>query len=391
MHVGMTGAGTGADHETSTGTGTTGEDVRPLPECVAMPAQMEFTRTLEPCFDGLCFEVLHADIPVSSVTSGDLDGDGHAELITAAGRGCEPSVTVWTRESDLVWRRGEQQASAQAGRTIFTLDADSDGALDVAVDLEVLAGNGAGALAPSNEPEHLDEPVTSVVRGRRGVYTLTYVGLHDHGDVPHGSFYQLHSFVDGELLAGPLLPSVDERPQALGPHDDLIGRSGWEGCRIVTIPEDWRGESTVLRSLGGLGCGGWTRLSETTAEAEDVVVAVEVGPDWESRIHALSVSGDGTLASASKELFSIAGRGAELYAANVDGDPRAELWVALAANDEWEPAVALATRSGDGWTVRTTPVELDIGRSAHEADFETDGWTELVWNDGGIQILRRRP
>ncbi len=75
------------------------------------------------------------------VATGDIDGDGAAEIITGAGAGGGPHVRVWTYRGELVKEYFAYESSFTGGVYVATADANNDGKADI------ITGAGEGGSA----------------------------------------------------------------------------------------------------------------------------------------------------------------------------------------------------------------------------------------------------
>jgi len=268
-----------------------------------------------------------ADGGAISVATGDLNGDGNVDVVTA--NVAAGSVAILLGRGDGTFDEAAIRSVGSGAATVRLVDLDTDGALDIVVtardddSLVTLAGNGDGTFAPE-----------VVYAAGDGVFGLAV------GDV-NGDLAS--DIVTGHQLGDNIGVRLGDGSGGLGPMTTLPGNDFVFGVELADMDSD-----------GNL----------------DIVATSGIGPGLVSVYRG---NGDGTFAPKADADLGASPR--RLAVADIDGDGRADV---VAPNvDDGTISVALGT--GDGQLGAATTVVSGFSPFAVDVtDLNKDGRPDLL-------------
>ena len=284
-------------------------------------------------------------LPTSSqfVASGDVNGDGDIDLVTANTTSSDVSVLLGDGSGNFT-EPLEPFHVPSAPRSVALGDVDSDGDVDIVVaggtgsKVFVFLGDGAGGFVPGFTPNHPagSAPVSVALGDVDGDGYLDYVTANDGGDN-----VTVYLNVVGLFFYLPVPPTP------VGSHPN----------------------SVALGDVNGDGL-----LDVVTANAAADTVSVLIG------------SGDGSLLEAAESPFAVGDRPISLAIADANADGDLDLITANQNSDD--VSVLLGTGTGDFTAAPGSPVAVgDAPTSAVVGDMNSDGELDLITaGDGGSGV-----
>jgi hypothetical protein len=273
-----------------------------------------------------------------SIAVGDLDGDGAGEIVLGAGPGREGRVRVLDGDGELTRTFDPFPPTFQNGVRVAAGDLDGDG------ETRVVTGQGPGGdgeVTVFGEKGDLVRRLVPFEGSQAGVFVAT-------GD--------LDGDRDAEVVAGAdagIEPLVRAYDAAGRPVLSFLAReSGYRGgIRVATGDLDGDGKAEIVTGAGA---------------------------DGPARVRVFG--GDGTLRT-SFDAFGAVGRGVWVATGDLDGDGLAEILVGTGAGSE--PLVRVFDARGEA-ILDIAPYERSFAGDVHvaAADVDGDGAVEIVTGPG---------